>query len=375
MKQLAGRVAAALGMSALCLSTGCAGFFVYPGSTGGGSTSSGNYVYVANATTETLAGFVVGTGTLTAVTNSPYSLGFVPTAVVINPANSILFVAGSSAIYAFSIESGGQLNLLNNGFAVGLAAVASMDISPDGTWLFALDQNGITLDQFQINSTTGLLAQVAGASYAVSGATIVPRAVKVAPNGAYVFVALGTAGDLVFPFNTSTGVVSTPLPPLSLPSTTSDNALAVSPSSSYLYIARSGTAGGLAVYAIGTGGSLTAVSGSPFAAGGQPFSVVVNNAGTDVYVANQLDSTISGYAVASNGTLTALSGSPYSNGSQVTALAADRTGSYLLAAAHSGTPDLTLYSFDSGTIGKLDFVISTSTGTDPTGPVTLAMTH
>jgi 6-phosphogluconolactonase (cycloisomerase 2 family) len=94
-----------------------------------------------------------------------------------------------------------------------------------------------------------------------------------------------------------------------------------------------------------------------------------------VYVANQLDSTISGYAVASNGTLTALSGSPYSNGSQVTALAADRTGSYLLAAAHSGTPDLTLYSFDSGTIGKLDFVISTSTGTDPTGPVTLAMTH
>ena len=91
-----------------------------------------------------------------------------------------------------------------------------------------------------------------------------------------------------------------------------------------------------------------------------------------VYVANQLDSTISGYAVASNGTLSALSGSPYSNGSQVTALAADRTGSYLLAAAHSGTPDLTLYSFDSG---KLVSVTSKSTGTDPTGPVTLAMTH
>ena len=372
MKQWIRRVAAATGIWALSFCMGCDGFFVKPASTGGGSTTSGNYVYVANATTETLVGFVVGTGTLTPLTNSNFDLKFVPTAVAVNPANSILFVAGSGLIYAFSIQSGGQLSVLNNGNAVAVATVASMDISPDGNWLFALDQNGITLDEFQINSTSGLLAQATGASYTVSGATIKPRAVKVAPNGAYVFVALGTAGDLVFPFNTSTGTVSTPLL-LSLPSGTSDNALAVSPNGSYLYVARSGSPGGLAVYSIGTGGSLTAVSGSPFAAGNDPFSVVVNNAGTDVYVANQLDSTISGYAVASNGTLTALSGSPYANGSAVSALATDRTGAYLLAVAGAGSPDLTMYSF--GTAGTLNSVTSTSTGTDPTGPVALATTH
>jgi 6-phosphogluconolactonase len=374
MKRWIRRVAAATGISALSLCTGCDGFFVKPGSTGGGSTNSGNYVYVANATTGTLAGFVIGTGTLTAAANSNFVLGFVPTSVAVNPADSILFVAGSSLIYAFSIGSGGQLTALNSGNAVALAAVASMDISPDGNWLFALDQNGITLDEFQINSTSGLLTQAAGANYTVFGATILPRAVKVAPNGAYVFAALGTAGDLVFPFNTSTGTVSAPLA-LSLPSGTSDNALAVSPNGSYLYIARSGSPGGLAVYTIGVGGALTAVSGSPFAAGSQPFSVAVNNAGTNVYVANQLDSTISGYAVASNGTLTALSGSPYANGSGVTALAADRTGTYLFAASRAGSPDLTMYSFDSATAGKLDLVTSTTTGTDPTGPVALATTH
>jgi 6-phosphogluconolactonase len=103
--------------------------------------------------------------------------------------------------------------------------------------------------------------------------------------------------------------------------------------------------------------------------------VVVNNAGTDVYVANQLDSTISGYSVASDGTLTALADSPYTAGSSVTALAVERTGDYLLAAARGGSPDLAMYSFDSGIAGKLDLSTTTATGTDPTMPVALATTH
>ena len=103
--------------------------------------------------------------------------------------------------------------------------------------------------------------------------------------------------------------------------------------------------------------------------------VAVNNAGTDVYVANQLDSTISGYSVASNGTLTALADSPYTGGSSVDALAVDRTGDYLLAVARGGTPDLAMYSFDSGIAGKLDLSTTTATGIDPTGATALAATH
>jgi hypothetical protein len=73
--------------------------------------------------------------------------------------------------------------------------------------------------------------------------------------------------------------------------------------------------------------------------------------------------------------LTVLSGSPYQSGSAVTALAVDSSGDYLLAAANGGSPDLTMYSYDSATVGKLDFATSVPTGTDPTGPVALAMTH
>ena len=105
------RVAAVVGLLALGWTTGCAGFWVAVNNTnnGGGSTTD-DYVYVANAgtsaATATLTGFAVGTGTLTAVTGSQYTLGFTPASVAINPANSILFVSGRTSagigvIYAF----------------------------------------------------------------------------------------------------------------------------------------------------------------------------------------------------------------------------------------------------------------------------------
>jgi len=360
---------------AVSFTTGCPGFFVYPGSSGGGGSTTGNYVYVANATTNTVAGFSVTTSTLTAVTNSPYALSFSPTTVAVNPADSILFVAGNSQIYAYAIGTGGALTVLNSGSAVGIADVVSMDISPDGQWLFALDGNGVTLDEFQINSTTGTLTGPTYVTYSVSGATVVPRAVKVAPNGGYVFLALGTAGDLVYTLDTTTGVLtsSQQLSPVS--STSSDNSLAVSPGSSFLYIARSGTGGGLAVYTIGNAGALSSISGSPFAAGTQPYSVVTNIAGTAAYVANRGDNTISGYVIAGTGGVTAAFASPYTSGSAVTALAAEKSGSYLLAAANGGSPDLTMYVYDTTNAGKLDLSTTTSTGTDPTGPVAIAATH
>jgi 6-phosphogluconolactonase len=375
MKLGFGRVAARLGGLALILTTGCAGFFVYPRSIGSSSASSGDYVYVANATTETLAGFVVGTATLSAVTNSPYALSFVPSAVAVNPADTIVFVGGNSYIYAFAIGSAGALSVLNNGSPVGAASVAAMTISPDGQWLLVLDSNAVTVDEFMINSTNGTLTQEPVTTYTVSGSVVLPTSIAISPNGELVFVALGTAGDLVYTFNTSTGALASSLQLAPPTTTTSDNSLAVSPNGNYLYIARSGTDGGLAAYAIGTNGALTPLTGSPFAAGTQPFSVVVNAAGTDVYVANQLSSSISGYSVASNGTLTALSGSPYTAGSSVDALAIDRTGDYLLATSRGGSPDLAMYSFDSAVAGKLDLSTTLATGTDPAGATAVAVTH
>ena len=373
----ADRAAALFAVFALLFTSGCGGFFVYPGSTGSGSggSTTGDYVYVANAATSNLAGFAVGTGTLTAVSGSPYTLPISPTALAINPANTILYVAGGTSIYAYSIASTGALSVLNGGSPVAAATVASMDISPDGQWLIGLDKTAGVIDEYQINASTGTLT-AHSATYSAAG-TIVPTAIKVAPNAQYVFASIGTAGDLAFPFSTSTGTLSTPTQ-LVPPAGTSDNALAVDPNTTYLYIARSGTGGGLAVYAIGLGGALGAVTGSPFAASSQPASeraVILNKAGTDVYIANYTDDAISGFSIGSGAALTAISGSPYAAGSLVNALAVDNSGNYLLAAAANGSPDLALYSYDATTAGKLDLSASTATGADPTDAIAIAATH
>jgi 6-phosphogluconolactonase (cycloisomerase 2 family) len=372
------------------LTTGCGTFFIYPGNQSGGGTSTGDYVYVANTTAGSLAGFSVGTGTLTAVSGSPYSLGFAPTAVAVNPANTLVFVAGTNGTYGFinvySIASTGVLSLLmsNN---VGAASEVAMDVSPDGIWLVGIDANGppahqAIVDEYQINSSTGQLTQGNGAIYQYTGSvipTINPLGIKFAPNEEYVFAAVGTAGDLVFPFNSSTGITVTGALSLSLGTapTVSDNALAVSSNSSYLYIARSGPGGGLAVYTIGSGGALNIVSGSPLATGNQPTSVVVNKAGTNLYVANQQDGTVSGYSIASNGAVAVLSPATSSAVAQPRALAIDNSGNYLLATSYISTPDLSMYSYNSSS--GLTFATSTSTttsgGTEPAGAISVAATH
>jgi 6-phosphogluconolactonase (cycloisomerase 2 family) len=303
-------------------------------------------------------------------------LGYVPVAAVATPTNSFLYVAGPGAIYVYTINADGSLTGSNGGAAVAIVNVLALDISPDGNWLFGLDGTTSVVDQFQINKSTGALASVAAVPYSVSNAVVAPKAIRVAPNGALVFAALGTGGDVVFTFNTTTGaLVSSQV--LGLSTTASDNALAIDSTTTFLYIARSGTGGGVAVYSIGAAGALQSVAGSPFATGAGPSSVVLDSTGKFVYVANRTDGTISGFTIGTGASLTTLTGSPYASGTQVTSLGIDQSGKYLLAAAFGGSPDLSMYSFDAITVGKLNLATSTATGTGTAGAgaIAVALTH
>src|ERR1700757_2800598 len=98
-------------LMALWTLSGCGDFFVPVNSGGGGGTTTGNYVYVANATAQTVAAFSIGTGTLTAVSGSPFSLGYAPVAFAVNPANTLLYVAGAGTIFVYMINSDGSLSV------------------------------------------------------------------------------------------------------------------------------------------------------------------------------------------------------------------------------------------------------------------------
>ena len=347
---------------------GC-GFFVNPNGTSTGSSS--NVVYVANATASTVSGYVVGTGTLTAVAGLPGPLGYVPQAAVVSIPNTYLWIAGPQGIYAYTIGNSGILSSVG---AVAASTVLAMDVSPDGQWLAALEVATQTLDIFQINTSSGALTPASTLPYNVASGLFSPRSVRFSPNGAYLFAALGAAGDVGFSFDTGTGVATATTPLSTGATTVSDNAVLVNAASTVLYIARSGTVNGVMAFTIGSGGALTPVAGSPFLAGMTPYALQLDATGSYLYVANRGSGTISGFSGAGTGVLTALAGSPFTSGSLVQSLALDSTGKYLLAAANAGAPDLTMYSFSTTTAGALDMV-TTETAAAGDGSIAVAATH
>jgi 6-phosphogluconolactonase (cycloisomerase 2 family) len=301
--------------------------------------------------------------------------------MVVTPNNTLLYVGSATGgIFVYFINSDGSLTTPSTGSQPAGVLAPAMTVSPDGQWLIALDGTTQQLDIFQINASTGALTSVnLPATYTPNPGTWQPSDVRVSPDGTLIFAALGIAGDAVFTFNTTTGVATGPLILSTGNAATGDYGLAVS-KTGYLYIARSGTNGGVAVYSIGSGGSLTSVTGSPFAAGSGTFSVVLDSTGTYAYAANRTDGTISGYTIVPSTavlglSLTQLSGSPYTSGVGVQSIGIDATNKYLLAAAVNGAPDLTMYSFDVTIPGKLVSATSVATGVDPAGPVGLALTH
>src|SRR5688500_17641571 len=71
-------------------------------------------------------------------------------------------------------------------------------------------------------------------------------------------------------------------------------------------------AGRVAALDIGGGGSLSAVSGSPFAAANGASALAMSPDGRLLYVSNTAANSISGYSVDASCALTALPGSPFS---------------------------------------------------------------
>ena len=96
---------------------------------------------------------------------------------------------------------------------------------------------------------------------------------------------------------------------------TNDTLPAQAGSNYFAYVANS-VSNNVSAYSIDTAtGALTAIAGSPFAAGITSISVTVAPSGKFAYVANMNTLNVSGYAInAVNGALSAIVGSPFAAG-------------------------------------------------------------
>jgi 6-phosphogluconolactonase (cycloisomerase 2 family) len=375
--------------------TGCGKFFVAQNSSGG--TTTGDYIYVGNGLNTDIAGFSVSSaGALSVLNNSPYNNGVAASSLAVTPANTFLYAGTSNGIYAYSIASDGSITVLNSGAAVAQDVVLEsvMQVDSTGSYLLAagigtsIDAQAIGI--YSIDSSTGLLTALTGSPLklytgAATTATVVtPTGMLITPNNSYVYVSLGSLGVQVLTLGTggalSAGTNATILLPNSKSTSPVDNGLASDPNSAFLFVAETNT--GLRVLTIGANGTLSEVSGSPYAVGTGPIAVALDTTGSYVYVLNKGSNNISAFTLtAASGKLTAISGSPFSSGGQLPiGLVNDNQKKYLAVINNgsngsNGNSDLQLFSFDATTDGKLDPVSTATTGTDPTGPQAVAATH
>jgi 6-phosphogluconolactonase (cycloisomerase 2 family) len=346
-------------------------------------TTTTDYVYVSNSASGPtyLNGYTLASGTLTAATNSPFSLGnnAVPSALAVTPANTFLYFAtdsnftnpiGNGNIYGYSITTGGALSILAAGSPLLQENDAALAISPDGQWLFTLPIVGQLINEYPINTSTGLLGQLS-AYYGLSGAPnglILPLSIAVAPTGQYFAVALGTAGADVYSFDTTNGQGAA-APVTIIPANASTGIYSVAfDSNNNLYCAATD---GLEVFSISSAGAVTPLMTYPTGHGAR--SIVINKTSTDIYVGNQTDGTITGYAIGTNAALTALVGSPYTAPTDVGALAIDNTSAYLIAAGYNTTSGIQLFSI--GSAGALTPGSTAGSGAQAGIPLAIAATH
>lgn len=379
-------LAAYLGGSVLLLA-GCGDFF-NKNSSGGGGSSTGSYTYVGTTAGGLASYSVSSTGALAALSGSPLSLSTSAiNALAVTPNNSFLYAAVAGAgVYGLSINSSsGVATLINTSALVQDVSPLAMTVDPSGKYVLVagLYNGSAAVGEYSINSD-GTLSEVSGSPITISlpsgtnTSNLTVQNIVVAPSSSYVFVALGQVGVAGLPFNTSgTLSVNTNLitPKTSTGSGTTVNnqdlGLAVNAGSTALFIGETNV--GVRVITIGSNSSFTEISGSPFAAGGQPRSLSFDGSGDYLYAANYSDGTISGYSVLASGSLTALTGSPFSSvGTGPNALALDKSKKFLIAANESASPYVQVFSFDSTTGGKLD---PGATVTDNAKSAVIASTH
>jgi 6-phosphogluconolactonase (cycloisomerase 2 family) len=375
--------------------SGCGGFFA-PQTSSGGTTNTGDYLYVANSNNTFFAGFgVASTGALSVLSGSPYNNSVAAESLAVNPGNTFLYAGTTAGIFVYLINSNGSITVQNGGSVAADDMVATaMQVDATGNYLLAV---GISTAQqvqaiaiYTIDTSTGLLTPVTGSPLALytgnaSTPTVVaPTGLLITPNNAYVYASLGALGVQVLTLGSggalAAGATPTLLFPFSKSTSPSDQGTASDPNSQFLFVAEINT--GLRVFSIGSGGSLSEVSGSPYAAGTGPTAVDLDATGSYVYVANKGSNNISAFTLtAASGKLTAVAGSPFSSGGlQPIGIVNDNSKQFVAVInsgqnGSGGNSDLQMFKFDATVNGKLDPVATATTGTDPTQPAAIAATH
>ncbi len=259
-----------------------------------------HYLYLSSLNDGTVGGFAIDqtTGALTALPGAPYAAGAGAGAIpAFSPNGKFLYVMNQTAntVSAYTINSDGSLsNVTGSPFAAGVTTPTWISFTPNGNFAYVSGSGSNNIAAFTVNANTGALAPIASGIYATNDSY--PADITIDNAGKHLYVPNKHGATIsAFTINgdgtlTSIGAV---------PTGAGTTFLQIEVNGKYAYAsAGSATTNGLYGYAIdATTGALTALTGSPYATGSLPLFVTIDPSGTYAYTANYGSANVSGFKI------------------------------------------------------------------------------
>jgi 6-phosphogluconolactonase (cycloisomerase 2 family) len=290
--------------------------------------------------------------------------------------------AGQINTYAVDAQSGALRSAASPVSSGGSGPIA-MATTSDYYNLYVANQGNNSVVHFALDGNGNLIKK--------DSITLVnvPDSIAVNAAGTYLYVVSGTASATLTEYALSSGAIGSATATLSLtvPGFTTDTivptAVTVLANSKAVYVAAydksaynpGGTTtsnanpGWLFGYAVGSGGAMTTVSGSPYQAGVKPSALATDPINRFVYVTDFASNQLIGYTVLSTDALQFMINGPFKTGNEPTSIVIDPRGIFIYLsnsldesvspysiALPTGTP-----SADAGLSGAA----ATTTDTDP----------
>jgi 6-phosphogluconolactonase len=295
--------------------------------------------------------------------------------------------AGQINIFAVDSESG-AMRLGAATVSSGGTAPVALAVTSDYANLYVANQGNNSVVHFAI-AANGVLTQKDTIT-----TSFVPSSIAVNPAGTYLFVVGGTSqGNLAtYPLSSGTIGAIQSLTPLAVSGFASDSivptGVTVMANGNTVYVSAydlsaynpggstSSTAnpGWVFGYNIGSGGVLTATSGSPWKAGVKPSGLAVDPTNSFLYVTDFASNQLIGYTIQSNSVLNFMTNGPFKTGNEPTAVAIDPRGKYIYVTNELDS-SVSAYQINlsNGTPSTVANATGSSTNTTDTQPVALVI--
>ncbi|MBB6142752.1 6-phosphogluconolactonase (cycloisomerase 2 family) [Silvibacterium bohemicum] len=289
-------------------------------------------------------------GALTQIQDSPYSSGGRnPVAEVTSPNGADLYVVNQldSTIVEFAIGTDGKLYPQHTTTTPG-AFPQAIAINAAGTFLYVavtfqpnfsiLNVGPGALVAYPINSDGSLGTAVANGTLSYFPVQTNPLSVNVTANGNFVYVVNQNTTPQVATGANANGTGA----------------------------ATSGTGGTVSAFAVGSGGVLTAIPGSPFTSGVSPNASASDPTSRFYYVTDSATNQLIAYNIAANGALIPLEGGPFATSVFPDAVTIDPSGTYIYV-ANFNSNSISAYTITQSTGAPSGLAGATTISTD-TGP-------